>query len=92
MIPRDPVMLLSYVNTQLRDHYGSLGGVLQRIWHTGRRNLRKNCRKLTMHTTGKAISSGKQNRKPPGDAEPAALRPRVAFVSPGTEKQIFFSA
>ncbi|HIV25395.1 MAG TPA: DUF4250 domain-containing protein [Candidatus Scatomonas pullistercoris] len=24
MIPRDPVMLLSYVNTQLRDHYGSL--------------------------------------------------------------------
>lgn len=24
MIPKDPVMLLSYVNTQLRDHYGSL--------------------------------------------------------------------
>jgi hypothetical protein len=24
MIPRDPVMLLSYVNTQLRDYYDSL--------------------------------------------------------------------
>lgn len=23
-IPQDPVMLLSYVNTQLRDHYSSL--------------------------------------------------------------------
>ena len=24
MIPKDPMMLLSYVNTQLRDHYYSL--------------------------------------------------------------------
>lgn len=24
MIPKDPVMLLSYMNTQLRDFYGSL--------------------------------------------------------------------
>ena len=24
MIPKDPVMLLSYADTQLRDHYGSL--------------------------------------------------------------------
>lgn len=24
MIPKDPVMLLSYVNTQLRDHFSSL--------------------------------------------------------------------
>ena len=24
MIPKDPVMLLSYVNTQLRDHYSTL--------------------------------------------------------------------
>lgn len=24
MIPKDPVMLLSYINTQLRDHYASL--------------------------------------------------------------------
>lgn len=23
-VPRDPVMLLSYINTQLRDHYPSL--------------------------------------------------------------------
>lgn len=25
MIPKDPVMLLSYINTQLRDFYSSLG-------------------------------------------------------------------
>ena len=24
MMPKDPVMLLSYINTQLRDHYPSL--------------------------------------------------------------------
>ncbi|HJD13579.1 MAG TPA: DUF4250 domain-containing protein [Candidatus Ruminococcus avistercoris] len=24
MMPKDPYMLLSYLNTQLRDHYGSL--------------------------------------------------------------------
>lgn len=24
MIPKDPIMLLSYINTQLRDHYPSL--------------------------------------------------------------------
>ena len=24
MIPNDPVMLLSYINTQLRDHYSNL--------------------------------------------------------------------
>ena len=24
MLPQDPVMLLSYINTQLRDHYPSL--------------------------------------------------------------------
>jgi len=24
MLPKDPVMLLSYLNTQLRDHYDSL--------------------------------------------------------------------
>ena len=24
MLPQDPVMLLSYINTQLRDNYGSL--------------------------------------------------------------------
>lgn len=23
-LPKDPVILLSYINTQLRDHYGSL--------------------------------------------------------------------
>ena len=29
MIPKDPVMLLSYVNTQLRDFYKSLGCALR---------------------------------------------------------------
>ncbi len=24
MLPQDPIMLLSYINTQLRDNYGSL--------------------------------------------------------------------
>ena len=28
MIPKDPVMLLSYVNTQLRDYYDSLDDFL----------------------------------------------------------------
>ena len=29
MIPKDPVMLLSYVNTQLRDFYGTLEASLR---------------------------------------------------------------
>ena len=29
MIPRDPVMLLSYVNTQLRDFYSSLDALCE---------------------------------------------------------------
>ena len=29
MIPKDPVMLLSYVNTQLRDYYDSLDDSLK---------------------------------------------------------------
>ena len=29
MIPNDPVMLLSYVNTQLRDHYSSLDALCE---------------------------------------------------------------
>ena len=27
MLPQDPVMLLSYVNTQLRDNYSSMDGM-----------------------------------------------------------------
>ena len=27
--PSDPVMLLSYINTQLRDHYGSLAALCE---------------------------------------------------------------
>lgn len=29
MIPKDPVILLSYVNTQLRDHYPSLDALCE---------------------------------------------------------------
>ena len=29
MIPKDPVMLLSYVNTQLRDFYSSLDAICE---------------------------------------------------------------
>ena len=29
MIPKDPVMLLSYVNTQLRDYYSSLDALCE---------------------------------------------------------------
>ena len=31
MIPNDPVMLLSYVNTQLRDHYADLEQMCQSL-------------------------------------------------------------
>ena len=31
MLPEDPVMLLSYVNTQLRDHYSSLEDLCQSL-------------------------------------------------------------
>ena len=31
MIPRDPAMLLSYINTQLRDHYSSLEELCQSL-------------------------------------------------------------
>ena len=29
MIPKDPVMLLSYINTQLRDNYGNLDALAE---------------------------------------------------------------
>lgn len=29
MMPKDPVMLLSFVNTKLRDHYSSLEGLCE---------------------------------------------------------------
>ena len=31
MIPRDPAMLLSYINTQLRDHYSKLEDLCQAL-------------------------------------------------------------
>ena len=30
-IPKDPVMLLSYINTQLRDHYSSLDDLVKSL-------------------------------------------------------------
>ncbi|MCF0114862.1 MAG: DUF4250 domain-containing protein [Erysipelotrichaceae bacterium] len=29
MIPNDPIMLMSYLNTQLRDHYASLSELVE---------------------------------------------------------------
>ena len=31
MMPKDPYMLLSYLNTQLRDHYGSLADLCRAL-------------------------------------------------------------
>lgn len=31
IVPKDPVMLLSYLNTQLRDHYHSLGELCEEL-------------------------------------------------------------
>ena len=31
MLPQDPVMLLSYINTQLRDNYGSLDALADEL-------------------------------------------------------------
>lgn len=33
-IPKDPVMLLSYINTQLRDHYASLSAFAEDTEYT----------------------------------------------------------
>ena len=31
MLPKDPIMLLSYVNMKLRDYYGSLDGLCEEL-------------------------------------------------------------
>lgn len=31
MLPKDPIMLLSYVNMKLRDYYGSLEGLCEEL-------------------------------------------------------------
>lgn len=41
MMPKDPVMLLSYVNTQLRDFYPSLGRILRGYADRGIRSAGK---------------------------------------------------
>ena len=41
MIPKDPVMLLSYVNTQLRDYYDSLDDFLKDKELSGESQIKK---------------------------------------------------
>jgi biotin operon repressor len=45
MIPKDPVMLLSYMNTQLRDNYGSLEALAEGL-DIGKDELDEMVRKL----------------------------------------------
>ena len=45
MIPKDPVMLLSYINTQLRDNYGSLDALADGL-DLGKEELDEIVRKL----------------------------------------------
>ena len=45
MIPNDPVMLLSYMNTQLRDNYGSLEALAEGL-DIGKDELDEIVRKL----------------------------------------------
>ena len=54
MIPKDPVMLLSYVNTQLRDYYDSLDDFLKD------KELSRNSRRLITSTMQNLISLYKE--------------------------------
>lgn len=61
MMPKDPVMLLSYVNTQLRDFYPSLAEFCAAM-QTEESDLRENWRSLTMSTMRKRTSLYKNNQ------------------------------
>ena len=50
MIPKDPVMLLSYVNTQLRDFYGTLDASLRGQRAGQRRTGGRNSHRLSTNT------------------------------------------
>ena len=41
MIPKDPVMLLSFVNLKLRDFYGSLDALCEEMEQIGRASCRE---------------------------------------------------
>ena len=45
MIPKDPVILLSYMNTQLRDNYSNLESLAEGL-DIGKEELRDICTKL----------------------------------------------
>ena len=59
MIPKDPVMLLSYVNTQLRDYYDSLDDFLKDKELSGE-ELKRNSRRLITSTMPISISLYKE--------------------------------
>lgn len=61
MMPKDPVMLLSYVNTQLRDFYPSLAEFCAAM-QTEESDLRENWRSSTMSTMRKRTSLYKNNQ------------------------------
>lgn len=61
MMPKDPVMLLSYVNTQLRDFYPSLAEFCAAM-QTEESDLRENWRSSTMSTMRKRTSLCKNNQ------------------------------
>ena len=61
MMPKDPVMLLSYVNTQLRDFYPSLAEFCAAM-QTEESDLRENWRSSTMSTMRKRTSLYKITR------------------------------
>lgn len=86
MMPKDPVMLLSYVNTQLRDFYPSLGQNSARPCRQRNPICGKNWRSLTMSTMRKRTSLYKNNQ---------ALKKMAEKGVPYVEKHIrgaFFTA
>lgn len=55
MIPKDPVMLLSFVNLKLRDFYSSLDDMCREM-ELDRKELEKKLEALTMSMTRDVIS------------------------------------
>ena len=59
MIPKDPMILLSYVNTQLRDYYESLEALCT-CRGLNRQNLLEKMDSIDYHYDEKQISSSKK--------------------------------
>ena len=55
MLPKDPMILLSYVNTQLRDHYDSLDALCEGL------DVSRSALEETLNTAGFAYDAA-QNR------------------------------